>query len=246
METLLSPVQHFPVLIREQQVKHPKFTFWLMVGMFIVLAFAFLHFFTIEQTKVLQNKNDALSLDVANLKLFQSQQARILQLEQALLSNKQIRARIGQDNIASFSFKILSLADQYQDDGVTAALLLGLIEIESGFTPTIVSETKAYGLMQIVRSTAIPYLRAKNREWSEAVMFDPNINVQIGTELLVDLHRMYINRGLEKKTDFTFSLSAYNMGEKPVQDAVNRKDKIYLNYVASVRMAEKKWIALGM
>ena len=246
MESVLKPVQMVPFIVKEQTEKHPKFYLWSGIIAVIVILFSVLHFFTIKQTEILQVKNEELSLDVQNLKLFQSQQARILQLEQTLLNNKGIREKLGQANIATFSFKVLTLADQYQDDGVTASLLLGLIEVESGFNPRAISSSGAYGLLQILRSTATPYLRAKGREWSESAMFDPNINLQIGTEFLVDLHRIYIANGMEKKNEFTFSLAAYNMGEGTVKAAVTKKDKIYLNYPVAVKMSERKWTALGI
>lgn len=246
MEAMLKPVHYMPDIVEKEVEKHPKIYFWSVISAIIVILFSVLHFFTIKQTELLQVKNDELSLDVQNLKLFQTQQARILQLEQTLLNNKSIRDKIGQDNIAPFAFKVLTLADQYSDDGVTSALILGLIEVESGFNPKAVSETKAYGLTQVLRSTATPYLRANGRNWSESAMFDANINLQVGLAYLVDLHRMYVEKGMEKKREFTFSLAAYNLGEGVVQAAVNKRDKVYLNYPVAVKMSEKKWTALGI
>ena len=246
MSAVLRPVQMVPEIVKEQTEKHPRIYFWSIISTIIVVLFSVLHFFTIKQTELLQVKNDALSLDVENLKLFQSQQSRILQLEQVFLTNKSIRDKIGQDNIAAFSFKVLTLADQYSDDGITAPLLLGLIEVESNFNPKATSATGAYGLLQVLRSTATPYLRAKGRDWSEAVMFDPIINIQIGTEYLVDLHRIYLARGMEKKSEFIFSLAAYNMGEGTVKSAVDKRDKIYLNYPVAVKISERKWSRLGI
>ena len=246
MSAVLRPVQMVPEIVKEQTEKHPRIYFWSIISAIIVVLFSVLHFFTIKQTELLQVKNDSLSLDVENLKLFQSQQAKILQLEQTLLNNKSIKAKIGQDNIASFSFKVLTVAEQYKDDGITPSLLLALMEVESGFNPRAISSSGAHGLFQVLRSTATPYLRAKGREWSEAAMFDPNINLQIGTEFLVDLHRMYISKGMEKKNEFTFSLAAYNRGEGSLQTSINEKDKIYLTYVVTIKQAEKKWSALGI
>ena len=246
METILRPVQKVPALVKEQRDKHPKVYFWVVFGLIVFLCFSVLHFFTIKRTETLTVQNEQLSLDIQNLKMFQDQRVRILRLEQVLLSNENIKQKLGADNIAPFAFKILTLEDQYKDDGITASLLLGLIEVESAFTPKAVSETGAYGLMQILRSTSTPYLRNMGREWSEVTMFDPIINVQVGVAVLVDLHRMYMTRGLEKKDEFTFSLSAYNMGEGTVQAAVNKKDKVYLNYVVKVKLAAKNWAALGV
>lgn len=246
MQTLLRPIQEVPEKVKEQAEKHSQIYLWSVIIGIIIAVFAALHLFTIRETNNLQVKNEELSIDVQNLKLFQTNQARLVQLEQMLLANKGIKEKIGQDNVPLFAFKVLSLAEQYQIDGVSAPLILGLIEVESDFNPKAVSETGALGLMQVVRATATPYLRAKGRAWSQSAMFDPNINVQIGVDFLVDLHRQYIEEGKETKNEFIFSLLAYNQGPTAVNDVSKRKDKIYLNYPVKVKLAARKWSALGI
>ena len=246
MTTVAKPLQVAPIVVREIKKKHPVLYFIAGIGLLIFLAYGAIHFFLIKKTEDLQIKNDALAMEVTNLKLFQEQSARILRLEQILISNEYIKKQLGQDNIPNFAFKILSTADMYKEDGLTPSLLLAIIEVESNFQPKVVSETGAYGLMQILRSTATPYLRAKNREWSEATMFDPFINITIGTEVLIDMHRMFIARGMEKKDEWTLSLICYNQGEGAVKAAVKRQNPLYLDYAVKVKMAARKWDALGL
>ena len=77
-------------------------------------------------------------------------------------------------------------------------------------------------------------------------MFDPMINITIGTDVLIDMHRMFVARGMEKKEEWTLSLICYNRGEGSVRDAINRKNPLYLDYAVKVKMAARKWDALGL
>ena len=246
MSSIPDSVQKVPSNVIQIKRKHPFLTFLTGVGIIIFLAYGGLHFFLVERTEKLIQKNEELALDITNLKLFQEQSARLLRLEQVLLSNAYIKEQIGQDNIAQFAFKILTTADMYKEDGLTPALLLGLIEVESNFQTKVISESGAYGLMQVMRSTATPYLRARNREWSDVIMFDPMVNITIGIDVLVDMHRMFLARGMEKKDEWTLSLICYNRGEGSVRDAINRKNPLYLDYAVKVKMAARKWDALGL
>lgn len=246
MTAVAKPLQVAPFVVKEMKKKHPLLYFIGAIGLLIFLSYGVIHFFLIKKTEDLQVKNDALALEVTNLKLFQEQSARILRLEQILLSNEYIKKQLGQDNIPNFAFKILSTADMYKEDGLTASLLLAIIEIESNFQPRAVSESGAHGLMQVMRSTATPYLRAKNREWSEEIMFDPFVNMTIGTEVLIDMHRMFIARGMEKKDEWTLTLICYNQGESAIKSATKKHNPVYLDYAVKVRMAARKWDSLGL
>ncbi len=246
MSSIPDSIQKVPSNVIQIKRKHPFLTFLTGVGIIIFLAYGGLHFFLVERTEKLIQKNEELALDITNLKLIQDEQVKAQFLQETLRSNKMVKENIGFDNIIPFSYKILSLEKEYRDIGMSVSLLLAVVEVESNFNPRVVSSSGAYGIAQIVRSTAIPYLRAKGLDWSEELMFNPNINIELAAKILSDLHLMYIDKGLEKRDDFTFTLSAYNLGEGTVQSAINRQDKMYLNYVAKVKMAERRWLRRGI
>ena len=100
----------------------------------------------------------------------------------------------------------------HRDVGLTPAVVLAVIEQESGFRPDVISHAGARGLMQLIRGTAEPHLAALGLTWSEAVIHDPVINVRVGIAELIRLHLMYVADGIEARTEWSFSVHAYFWG----------------------------------
>lgn len=85
-------------------------------------------------------------------------------------------------------------------------LVRGLILQESGFNPLAVSKAGALGLMQIVPSTGAELARRDGiRPFTRDTLFDPSINIRLGTAYLSDLLRRFGGH-LEP------ALAAYNAG----------------------------------
>jgi soluble lytic murein transglycosylase len=85
-------------------------------------------------------------------------------------------------------------------------VVLALIRQESAFDPTAVSPAAAYGLMQLLMSTAS---RMTDRPLDRAALFDPATNITLGTRYLRQLLDRY-HGNLPK------ALAAYNGGEEAV------------------------------
>jgi soluble lytic murein transglycosylase-like protein len=105
---------------------------------------------------------------------------------------------------------------------VEAALIRAVIKVESNFNPKAVSRAGAVGLMQLMPTTAAAY----GIDDSEA-LFDPAVNVDVGTRHLKRLLRKYKN--------ISRALKAYNAGEG--RDKRFRKTGVYLEtrkYTVSV------------
>jgi soluble lytic murein transglycosylase-like protein len=92
-------------------------------------------------------------------------------------------------------------------NGVEAALVQAVIQVESGFNPRAVSPKGARGLMQLMPATA--------QRLGVADAFDPRQNVEGGTRYLADLLALF-------KNDFRLALAAYNAGENAVIQYGNR------------------------
>jgi Transglycosylase SLT domain len=115
----------------------------------------------------------------------------------------------GHPNAARFASLIERDA---QLNGLDPALVKAVIAVESGFDPAAVSAKGALGLMQITPDTAVRYGTAADKARPlEAKLFDPAINVSIGTRYLHDLMAIFDN-------DIGLALAAYNAGA----DAVRR------------------------
>lgn len=95
-------------------------------------------------------------------------------------------------------------AKQSSVEGVPPALILALIQVESGGNPRAVSSSGAQGLMQLTRATAERY-GATNP-------FDPVSNVAAGARFLHDLLLHY-------RQNLRLTLAAWNVGQGAVDFA---------------------------
>ncbi|NLV31925.1 MAG: transglycosylase SLT domain-containing protein [Acidobacteria bacterium] len=94
--------------------------------------------------------------------------------------------------------------------GVEPALVLGLIRQESAFNPKARSRANARGLMQILPSTGRSLARkAGIRGYSAARLYDPAVNIALGTRYLADQLERYGREDL--------ALAAYNAGGSRVK-----------------------------
>jgi soluble lytic murein transglycosylase len=87
---------------------------------------------------------------------------------------------------------------------VDAALLAGVIRVESGFDPGAVSGAGAVGLMQIMPMTAEYVYELMGRE-GEIDLLNPRVNIEIGAYYLAYLFKKF--------GDTRTVLAAYNAGE---------------------------------
>jgi soluble lytic murein transglycosylase len=90
--------------------------------------------------------------------------------------------------------------------GIDPLLILAVILTESEFRRFEVSEKGAVGLMQIRPSVGRDLALRRGIAWNEQVgLFDPELNVKLGTTYLFEL--------LLKFNDLTYALAAYAHGE---------------------------------
>ena len=108
-----------------------------------------------------------------------------------------------------------------EEFGVDAALIASVINAESGFNEKAISSKGAVGLMQILPSTAewvIQKMRKQNinipsysseelfsSQISNGQLFDPNLNIRVGT--------FYLSYLIDKFENVDVALAAYNAGE---------------------------------
>jgi len=97
------------------------------------------------------------------------------------------------------------------DNNVDPFLVVALIRQESLFNPGAVSPADALGLMQLLHRTARTEAASlKLPEPQRNRLFDPELNIQLGTHHLKRLLTRYSNSGVK-------ALAAYNAGRKPVE-----------------------------
>lgn len=98
--------------------------------------------------------------------------------------------------------------------------VLSIIKTESAFDPTAVSHIPAFGLMQIVPSSAgldaTSFLFGEQQLLKRDYLFDPEKNIEVGTAYLHLLRSRYF-KGIEDETSMKYCvIAAYNGGMGPI------------------------------
>ena len=109
--------------------------------------------------------------------------------------------------------KLLKL--NYEINGIDSRLLEALIHIESSGRPNVVSNKQAIGLMQVVYKWH--YKRCNLT--SEAQLFEPDININCGTEVLKHYLKVSNNNIRE-------ALAMYNGGYRKPRESYVYADKV--------------------
>lgn len=101
------------------------------------------------------------------------------------------------------------LERQAKAQKLDAALVAGLIKQESSFDPRAVSVANARGLMQVLPSVGAEIAKSlRYPVWSPSLLFDPDVNLQLGTAHLAAATAQY--------RDLPHVLAAYNAGDSRV------------------------------
>jgi membrane-bound lytic murein transglycosylase C len=157
--------------------------------------------------------------------------------------------------------------------GVNSSLVYAIMETESSFNPYAVSPAPAFGLMQIVPTSAgrdaWRFLKKEDGIPSRQYLFNAENNIEMGTSYLHLLESRYLE-AIKNRTSREYCvIAAYNTGSgnvlrtfskdrKEAVDIINRMtpDKVYKNlrtslssrearrYVMKVTEAKKRYIRL--
>jgi len=101
--------------------------------------------------------------------------------------------------------------------------IMALISAESEFWNWAVSEKGAKGLMQIMPYVAESIAKDLRIEWKgERTLFNPSLNIRMGV--------YYFNQLTLNFKDMRVALAAYNYGPTYIQDLIDRKQRIPINY----------------
>ena len=118
------------------------------------------------------------------------------------------------------------VSKQAQRFGLESSLIYGIIETESNFNPFAVSSAPAYGLMQIVPSTAgrdvYRFLHKKDGTPSKIQLFSPATNIEYGSAYLYLLFNRYLNGIKDRQAQEYCVIAAYNTGTGNVLRSFDR------------------------
>lgn len=102
------------------------------------------------------------------------------------------------------------ISNSSRENDLDVHLIRALVRQESAFNPMAHSTAGARGLMQVVPSTA----RRLDRNATKNRLFDPSVNVRVGTK--------YMRQLIERFGDHRLALAAYNAGSLKVEDWIKR------------------------
>ena len=112
--------------------------------------------------------------------------------------------------------EIMTVSEEY---GLDPCLVAAVINTESGFDPDAVSKAGAIGLMQLMPSTAEWAAGMRGMTYNEALLTEPQYNIELGCWVLNYLLKRYNNE--------RYALIAYNAGSGTLESWL--KDESYLN-----------------
>lgn len=125
------------------------------------------------------------------------------------------------------------------------SLILGIIETESGFNPFAVSHANAYGLMQIIPSTAgadvFEKILNKPGKPSADYLFNSRNNIEVGSAYLSILRDRYL-AGVQHPTSQLYCIiSAYNGGAGNVLNTFHSNRSQALQRINALSPADVLW-----
>ena len=88
-------------------------------------------------------------------------------------------------------------------------LMLALVAKESGFRPTIISNSNALGIAQTIPST---FREVMGKDVDIRTVFDPAIGAEAGARYLAKNIKKYAKKGRSRKVQLQMTLAAYNSG----------------------------------
>ena len=106
-----------------------------------------------------------------------------------------------------YSEHVYKYAEEY---GVDPLLVFSIIKAESNFKPDAKSIADAYGLMQLREPTAKEVAEQLKIEYSLEILYDPEINIKLGTKYFSNLLKLY-------NGNINLSIIAYNAGQTNVK-----------------------------
>lgn len=125
------------------------------------------------------------------------------------------------------------------------SLILAIIETESGFNPFAVSHANAYGLMQIIPSTAgadvFQKVLKKPGQPSRDYLFNAQNNITVGSAYLTILRDNYLSKIENPTSQLYCIISAYNSGSGNVFKTFHHNRKQAIQRINSLSVEDVLW-----
>ncbi|WP_044555502.1 transglycosylase SLT domain-containing protein [Shewanella piezotolerans] len=199
-----------------------------------------------ESDKVQLTKADSLSIDMIEQVTIQKKKKLLAVAKERLiavaddyekkraekaakLTTKKIveyKVKLPKNGLSSRANAVVDFAlDEGEKWQVSPALIMAVIHSESSFDPKATSPIPAYGLMQIVPTTAgydvNQIVRKISEPMSSGDLYTPDVNVETGAAYLNILNKRYLKSIENDESRLYCMIAAYNTGAGNVAKAFN-------------------------
>ena len=237
-------------MIKEDEVKDKKTKhgqIWIMLG--LIMSMLIISWIVEHQDFREITTTFAQELAVQRLHVFAIEKKMpyvakylsvVIELEKAC------SGKLSAKDIVTVANIIVEYCQTNQDIGLTEDIVFGLIERESGFNPKAISVSKAFGIMQILYSTAERYLKDMGYQPTLELLLNPVVNIEVGLRELVRIRKEFMSYGIDS---WHICLAAYYWGDRPILELVFSKERgVYasLEYGQGVMALAKKWKEKGI
>ncbi|MCL1095570.1 transglycosylase SLT domain-containing protein [Shewanella kaireitica] len=199
-----------------------------------------------ESDKVQLTKADSLSIDMIEQVTIQKKKKLLAVAKERLIAvaddydkqRAEKTAKLTAKKIVEYKVKLPknglssranAVVDFAQEEGerwqISSALIMAVIHSESSFDPKATSPIPAYGLMQIVPTTAgydvNQIVRKISEPMSSGDLYVPDVNVETGAAYLNILNKRYLKSIENDESRLYCMIAAYNTGAGNVAKAFN-------------------------
>ena len=199
-----------------------------------------------ESDKVQLSKADSLSIDMIEQVTIQKKKKLLAVAKERLINlaedydkqRAEKTAKLTEKKIVEYKVKLPknglssranAVVDFAQEEGqrwqISSALIMAVIHSESSFDPKATSPIPAYGLMQIVPTTAgydvNQIVRKISEPMSSGDLYVPDVNVETGAAYLNILNKRYLKSIENDESRLYCMIAAYNTGAGNVAKAFN-------------------------
>lgn len=198
-----------------------------------------LDIFVAQQPSVLSEQKREQLVSKQKVEMKKQKEKRIANVTQVLVQqDKQLKktpqkvvaytVKIPKSSLSNRANKYLPvIVKEAEKRQLPTELVLAIMHEESHFNPKAKSHVPAYGLMQIVPTTAghdvNKVYRGKDKPMRENDLYDPAVNIETGSAYLKILQSRYL-KGIKDPQSATYSIiAAYNTGSGNVAKAFGER-----------------------
>lgn len=195
-----------------------------------------------EQQAILQAVEDKKQLLTSSQERLQKSDSGYQQAQKNATNETKIvtyRVKLPTNSLQQRASRYVSFAEQESENNqIPASLIMAIMHSESAFNPNAKSAVPAYGLMQIVPTSAGHDVNKLVRNIDEPMLanelYKPAVNVETGSAYLNILDKRYLKAIQNDQSRLYCTIAAYNTGAGNVARVFNTDGSRNINRAAKI------------